>query len=569
MTRNRWILALALLAIVVCGAWLWWVKPKSVDMATYAPASSLLYLEANRPIEVVQAVTRTDSWRIVDQLTASRQNGGNPWLQRFVGWTGIGPIESVILARSQIAVVVTDLGAVEEGSDTLRVKPEGALIIETKTTERRIRPAVEQALEKLAQLTYGKPVPRKTTVDGVEYLEWTSPEGSRQIVATIAGSIVIVGNTHKAVQQCLAVRQGRLPSLKADQELARVRNQLGAGPALSFGYVPAANSARLLAVGVPVLLGRAPVNSEFQRLVSSGASKVFGSIGWSSAPYLTGIEDRFLISLNPSIVTRLKPSFAALKPPGQLQKYFPDSMDSVTHYRFDTPLAAWQSVKGAVSSQLDALSAIVFSSLLKSALLSYGIEDPEAFLSAVHPEIATLRMERNAERSLLIARVKDEPALRGLLTRTMRARNSNNSDMVLEDAVGEFAANLDNELVVMGAPLDVRQFLDAVRSRTSVVDSDSLRKRTFFTPLSSDAIILTYANDSDRVKRFVSAMVTAKGLPLVSDHQLDQSLMDVPAAATETRFGEHGLERTTRSPLGQFSTLLPLLIPNRPDARAP
>lgn len=569
MTRIRWFLTLALLAIIICGAWLWWVKPANVDMAAYAPANSLLYLEANRPVEIVQAVSRTDAWKILDQLAGSRQDAGNPWLQRFVGWTGIGPIESVILARSQIAVVVTDLGATEEGSDTLRVKPEGAFIIETKTSERRIGPAVEQALRKLAEMTYGKPVQRRTTVDGVEYLGWTSPDGSREIVATIAGSVVIVGNTLESVQQCLAVSQGRLPSLKADQDLARVRSQLGADRALSFGYVPAANSARLLSVGVPVLLGRAPGNSEFQRLISSGASKVFETIGWSSAPYMTGIEDRFLISLNPSVVARLKPSFTPLEQSGQLQQYVPEGVASVTHYRFGNPLAGWQSVKGAVSSQLDALSAIVFSSLLKSALLSYGIEDPEAFLGSVHPEVATLRLEQDAERSVLIARVKDQLSLRELLSKTMHARTTNDSATLLEDPSGEFAANLNNELVVMGSPLDVRQFLDTVRSRTAHVDTESLRKRTFFTPLSSDAIILTYASDNDRVKRFVSAMVNARGLAPVSDHQIDQFLKDLPAAATETRFGEHGLERTTRSPLGQFSTFLPLLIPNRPDARAP
>ena len=569
MTRTRWILTLALLAVIVCGAWLWWVKPTNVDMAAYAPANSLLYLEANHPVEIVQSLTRTDAWKIVDQLAGSRRDAGNSWLQRFVGWTGIGPIESVILARSQIAVVVTDLGTSEEGSDTLRVKPEGAFIIETKTSERRIRPAVEQALGKLAEMTYGKPVQRRITRDGVEYLEWTSPEGSRQIVATITGSVVIVGNTLKSVQECLAVRLGRLPSLKTDQELTRVRSQLGAERALSFGFVPEAKSARLLAVGVPVWLGRAPVNSEFQRLISSGAAKVFGSIGWSSTPYMTGIEDRFLISLHPSVVARLKPSFTQLKQSGQLQQFLPESADSVTYYRYDNPLTAWQSVKGAVSSQLDALSAIVFSSLLKSALLSYGIEDPEAFLSVVHPEIATMRLDQNAERSILVARIKDQTSLRALLSKTMRARTTNDSTTVLEDAEGEFAASLDNELVIMGSPLDVRQFFDAVQARTSAAAIDSIRKRTFFTPLSSDAIILTYVNDSDRVKRFVSAMLTARGLPPVSDHLLDQSLKDMPAAATETRFGEHGLERTTRSPLGQFSTLLPLLIPGRPDVRAP
>ena len=49
MRRSRWILLFAVLSLAVIGAWLWWVRPRNVDMAAYAPADSLLYLEANRP----------------------------------------------------------------------------------------------------------------------------------------------------------------------------------------------------------------------------------------------------------------------------------------------------------------------------------------------------------------------------------------------------------------------------------------------------------------------------------------------------------------------------------------
>jgi hypothetical protein len=37
----------------------------------------------------------------------------------------------------------------------------------------------------------------------------------------------------------------------------------------------------------------------------------------------------------------------------------------------------------------------------------------------------------------------------------------------------------------------------------------------------------------------------------------------LPYSATETTLGELGFERVTKSPLGQFSTLLPLLIPEK------
>ena len=360
MRRTRWILLFAVLLLTVIGAWLLWVRPKEVDMAAYAPADSLLYLEANHPIQVVDAIAETQAWKTLkNNIEPQSSAPQSHWLQRLIGWTGIGPIKSVILARAQVAIVVTDLRTVEEG-DTLNIKSEGALLIETHTSEPRIKPTFEEALRTLAERTYGRPTSRRVTIDSVEYVEWIAPDGSRQIVGTVVGSLVVIGTSEHVVQDCLAVAQGRRPSLKADPEIQAMRHQLEKGGALTFGYVPAGKSARLLAVGLPVLLGRAPGDSEFQRLIADGAAKVFGSLGWTSNTYLTGIEDRYLITLQPSVVARLKPAFGSNDVKSRMQRVAPNDVYSATSYKFANPAAAWSSLKTAVSSQVDALSAIVF-----------------------------------------------------------------------------------------------------------------------------------------------------------------------------------------------------------------
>ena len=563
MRRSRWLLIVLLAVIVIGASWLWWVKPSQVDMAAHAPANSLLYLETNNPLEVVQALESTEAWRIVENFAGRGQNSRkNAWLHKLVGWTGIGPIESVILARAQVAVIITDLGTTED-AETLRIKPEAALIIETKTSEHRIRPAVEKAVKKLAELTYGKPSSRAITIDGVDFTEWVAPDGSRQIVSVIYGSLVIIGNTRQAVQTCLAVSQGLQPSLKEDAELNRLRLELGGAEALSFGYVPTSKSARLLSIGVPLLMGRAPANSEFQRLISSGASKVFGSIGWSCRPFMAGIEDRFLISLQPSILDTLKPTFTPINLSSLRPQLRTDEVHSVTYYNFGNPILAWQALKTSVSSQVDALSAIIFTSLLNSSLGSYGIVDPEQFLSAVNSDIVTLRMDQNAERSLLVARVRDQAKLRELLTKTMRVKATTNQPgqvEMLEDPQGELSASFVGEFVVLGAPTDVRRYTEALGNSAKPADPNKLKKLTFFAP-SSSANIMTYADDSDRVRDFVAAVLAAKGVSAVVGSGMDQLLYGLPYSSTETTLGDRGLERTTRSPLGQFSTLLPLLIP--------
>ncbi|MGH9875880.1 MAG: hypothetical protein ACRD9S_25795 [Pyrinomonadaceae bacterium] len=564
MRRTQWISLCTVLFLAVIGAWLWWVRPKSVDMAKYAPADSLLYLEANRPSEVIDAVAGTQAWKaFASVIEPSPSTPQSHWLRGFVAWTGIGPIKSVILARAQVAVVVTDLRTVEEG-DSLNIKSEGAFLIETHTSERRIKATFEEILKELAEKTYGRPTSRRVTLDGIEYTEWIAPEGSRQIVGAVIGSLVVIGTSEQVAQNCLAVSQGRRASLKDDPELHTMRLQLNRERSLTFGYVPSRNSAKLLAVGLPLLLGRAPGDSEFQRLITNGAAKVFGSLGWTSSAYLTGIEDRYLINLQPSIVARLKPNFDVSKISLPLQRVLPNDFYSLTCYKFANPAATWMGLKTAVASQVDALSAIVFSTLLKSALRSYGIDDPEAFLGAVDGDLVTIRLDETGQRSMLIADVLDRAALRQLITKQMSVnpRSPSQTAEIFEESTGEFAASLSDEFIAIGSPADVRRYSGAAEG-SSPIGADNLRKMTFFASSPSSANVITYTNDGERVRSFAQVIMSAKGGPTTTPEHLEEAIATLPYSSTETSLNDRGIERITRSPLGQFSTLVPLLFPQR------
>jgi hypothetical protein len=286
-------------------------------------------------------------------------------------------------------------------------------------------------------------------------------------------------------------------------------------------------------------------------------------LGWTSRPYLTGIEDRYLISLEPSVIARLKPSFASNNINPQLQRVVPNGAYSITTYKFANPQAAWLSLKTAVSSQVDSLSAIVFSSLLKSALVSYGIDDPDTFLKAVDGELLTLRLDETAERSVLIASVHDRVAVRQLISKQMSQRPARASTETFEDATGEFGASLSDEFIVIGSPADVRRYVAIKADPGALTNADNLRRMTLFASATTATNVVTYTDDSDRVRSFVSAVLTAKG-ESTRTGQIEDSLAKLPYSITETMLGDRGIERTTRSPLGQFSSLLPLLFPQQP-----
>ncbi len=535
-------------------AFLWWNQPQKADMSAYAPADSLVYLEANSLTNISTAVAGTDAWSKLRPVLQSENGWAGPTLLRLTRWTGMGPIQSVIISRAQIAVVMLNLGASEEG-DSLKVRPEAAILIETHTSSRRIRGVIEESLRKLAESAFGAPSFKKVSTNGIEYLFWSSPSGTRQIVATIAGSLVIVGNNEAAVNACLAVRQGNLARLSENPELKKMRGRLGADEALAFGFVSSANTARLATLAAPVLLGRSQTESGFGKIFSAAATKIAGTIGWSAFPANGGIEDRYLISLQPAVVTRLRPAFAT-KATGDVAFVLPTTPHSVSLYSFADPHIAWLSFESAILSQLDALSAAVFSSLFKSALFPYGIDDPERFLNLVGPRLGTVRLTAISERSVVVSEVRNEAALKQLLSERFPKRTLQTS--VAQTSDSESAAAVVGGRLYLGSPADVET---CVRQLTSgEARSIASDERVF---RSSTAPIATYADDSERVRGFVAAIIRASGkreAGFMSD-KIEAVLASLPYAITETNLADEGIERRTRSPLGQFGALSEVLFP--------
>src|SRR4030095_6745697 len=80
----------------------------------------------------------------------------------------------------------------------------------------------------------------------------------------------------------------------------------------------------------------------------------------------------------------------------------------------------------------------------------------------------------------------------------------------------------------------------------------------------SSAPIVTYANDEARVNNFISTLLMLQGRQLSSEElaKLQNTLRRAGFASTETRLNAFGIERTTRSAFGQFSTFVGLLQPD-------
>jgi hypothetical protein len=166
---------------------------------------------------------------------------------------------------------------------------------------------------------------------------------------------------------------------------------------------------------------------------------------------------------------------------------------------------------------------------------------------------------------MLIAGVRDRAALRQLFLKGMSANLKKDGQKleIFEDQHGDLAVSLSDEFIVIGSPADVHHY-SSLRDAARPMSAEAIRKITFFRSSPASGTVVTYTDDGDRVRNFISAILLAKDGPTQTPERLGEAIATLPYSSTETTLGERGLERTTRSPLGQFSTLLPLLFPQQP-----
>jgi hypothetical protein len=558
MKFLRPLVALALLLILIVAIWLWWSLPTKVDMANYAPADSLVYVEFNNLEDVAEAVQHSEAWQAAADITKSKPPTQNR-LMRTVARAGIGPLPAVLFARAQVALVVVGLNTREE-NDTLKVRPEIAVIAETHTSRWRTKPAAVEAVKQLANFAYGASMCAERSADA-EYIECSVAGGDRKIVGAVDGTLVVVGNSDNAVRTCLDVRRGTRASIHTDAELLKVRASLASDKALGFGYISPANSAKLFSWAAPLLMGRSLGDQQLEQLLAVSAGKVLRGVAWTANSSPHGIEDRFLFSLEPGVVSRLQPAFETAERDQDFWKLVPDGFQSLTIYRNKAPATAWNSLGSAVSFKLDALPAVLFGSLLRSSLSVYGISDPKEALTTLSPPLLTLKPSPGSEGSILVARVSDEARLRRSLTQEVF---KDSKGEILEGLTArvnpekEFAAVFADGYVLLGKSENMRAGLLALQQKAADV------KELQHSAQESSAPIVTYANDEARLNNFILTLLKLQGRRLSTDEvaRLQDTLRRAGLSSTETRLNAFGIERTTHSAFGQFSTFMSLLEPD-------
>jgi hypothetical protein len=570
---RRALVAILLLALAVF-AWLWFTRPARVDMATYVPADSIVYLEADSLPEVFDALTSTEAWRELAPAagveTKQVWQGWGGWPPRLLSFTGLGPHDAVVLSRAQVAVAVLGFQAAEESDTTLKFTPRAALVAETHTSGWRVKVAVEKLVGDFARKTFGAQSIERKEVDGVPFMTWIEPTGSRRkVVAAIYESVAVVGNDESVVQACVDVRRGARPSLAGDEQLKEMRARVGAEGALAFGYAPRGSAAKAVEVFAPAFVGGMSDESHVQSLLATMLpqliNQTLGSAGWSSRVEAGSVEDRYFLSLPGDMAARLE---SPLAPADAIEagaaSMLPPDTYLLTQYRFRNLESAWRGLGAVLSTQTDVSRATIITLALEALLKPYGIEEPREFLRACASEVATAKIEPASEGKVLVASVRDRVALRTQvlthLGRGARTERVGNAEILISLDPERGAASFAGDYLLMGSEEDVRRCVSARLENRTLQNSDALKAapQNFF---DAPAFARTLTDDRDASRSVLSYFARGGVLDSAKPGALEDVLARRGYSVSETRLTDGGFEKKTRSAFGLFGEVVTRFSP--------
>ncbi|HEY0547868.1 MAG TPA: hypothetical protein VGC91_20985 [Pyrinomonadaceae bacterium] len=568
MKLLRRLLPYIIALLVLSAAWVWWNRPQKVDMASYVPADSLVYLEADNLPEIASSLTHTDAWKALAANAGIKSGLGEiGWLSRFASWTGIGTADAVVLSRAQVAVTVLGVEAAD-GGESLNVKPRIALVIETHTGASRTRAAIEKRVGGFARKAYGDPHVEERDEDDAHWITWSGATSDRRIIAATTGSLAVIGNDETAVRACLAVRRGERASLAGNPELEEMRRRASTSKdSLAFGYISTQGAAQLFEVMAALYVGQMSQDAQAQSLAANilpqMARKILGSIGWSTRLAGGEIEDSYFMSVKNDADARLRDALAAA-PATQFRagELLPSDAYSATRYATRDPLAAWRGLNFSISSQLDPVLSVMVSPFLKAALRPYGIEEPDAFLQAIGNEIITARLDSKGNSTLLIVEARDEKVLKDFVTK--RFEKSKPQTERIGDA--ELLSSADEErgaasfvagYMLFGAKASVRRCLLARQQGQTLASAQNFKQAVGIASAIGSSHTITFTGDDAPAREFITLIASQRVVQSgnMNQQELEKSLKGLPYAVSETQLVEGGIERKTRSAFGQLGVI--------------
>src|SRR6266436_4955998 len=531
--RIRLLLSVATLGLVA--AWIYWSQPHRADLATFAPSDCLAFVEADSASELLLGLEESQGWRTLASPIGARSNlYVNRWLVQVARGLGIGNADALLLARSQFGIVLTGAEVAEAGP-TLTIHPLATLVIETHSSQRRVRPALEGHVEGFARRIYGQPQFTRKQIDGVDLTVWASSDGVRQIVMGFLDSAAIIGNDETSVVSCLETKRGKRAALAGDKFFEDFRGRVNIPDSSLFGFVSKSGVKSILQA---YALYKAPSSDAVtaSRLLSDTAGNLINGLGCRSQFVEGMVEDRCFLALADGVADKLRSTMVAQDrlEIGDLPFVPPDAY-SVSIYHLRDVDGLWNDLNAVVSSHADVISALAARPLLRSLLKPYGIEDPDTFVHAIGARIETIRFEENSP-SVLVTEALDRQSLRKLAAQRLgpkpRAETVGEFELLLSSSDNWGASFADNHFLI-GPAETVRRCLQV--QPQSIASIEGFRRSERLVDVSLPLTAITFKSDRQTAISFVE-LFSEHERPSFSTNAnaVDQAANSLPYAVNVT-----------------------------------
>ena len=564
ITRRRALFSILLIAVLLAAAWIYWNRLTRSDLSAFAPSNCLAFVEGDDLAALVTGIEQTEAWRTLSgPLAAPQTLLPNRWLLRLARWTGIGSADTILFARSQVGVVFTGAEA-SQSEATLTIKPLATFIIETHTSQGRMKPAVERHIEDLARRVYRNPGLLRKQIDGIDLEEWISDDKSHQIVFAFVDTTVIVGNDESTVLHSIEAHNGKRASLRDAKEFAVQRNGVGESSTLLFGYISQSGVRSLLQAFVIYRGGSSADAITTAPIFADTFGALVNSISWTSRLADGSVEDRCQINLPDDVAEKLRSMVPQHGFDLTKLSFIPSDAYSFSNYQLRDPATFWSNLNAVVSSHADLIGSVAARPILRGLLKPYGIDDPDTFARAIGPNLRTIRIEENSP-SVLIVEAFDRQALRTLILKRLgknsKSGQAGNAEIMVSSSDNFAAAFIDN-YVLLGPAEAVRRCLATATQSQSITSQESFRRAEKVLNVSLPFTVITFASDQRAAISFVEAFSRQERPAFATNAaQVDQAVSGLPYAVSVTLLKGSSIEWTSRSSFGLAGSLVAQFAP--------
>jgi len=554
-------------------------RPPRVAMERYVPSDALAYVEIDSLSDLIDGLTSTSAWReLAPVLGLSSQLKQVGFVTDLVGRSGLGPDEAVIAGRAQYAIAITgiesDTGETDEGP-YLHLKPAFALIIETHTTPETASRLVRDRASIIAQRIYGESVAETSDDYGGSQLRvFAGPGPGHQLLASSAGSVVVIANQMAAMTRCLDAVAGRAATLADDGTLKQMRPEAGIDP-LVFAYVTPRGVEKLVDLGPVLIAGRSnepETISVFGDLIEHLSKQADAGLLYSSSFEAGGVTEKYVTVLRPRIAEALSQPLKAASSAGfESLAIVPRDIESLTLLNVENPGELPERVFKQLSPAVDIVAGVALREFVINLKKQYGLDPADSVGDAIGSQLVLANFGDDQPRVMFI-RVNDRTRLEPIVDKYLKRRagsltndQRDEPEILVSPSDERRAAAFVGDFLVLGTRDQIEKII-ATNSKRDGEDRDERLKDALLKRPARASIVHYSARveDAGRLLLAISKLtrVTDGSRELLDRESAVKALDRLPRSISFTEFRDYGVFTQTHSAVGNFSVLASLIGTN-------